>query len=195
VNLNHSGEYECAQLLLDRGADINLEDTNGRNIALHGIRHSMLRNESFKWLVAHGARAGLEQANELLNRAATKCVAESIWLSVQLGADPNNRDAYSLAGLHVITEKGLKFDDDYPGRLLPSTTSLLDLGADVNALGGEYETCLIAASSKGVEELVRLLLGRGAEVHHRSRKHGTALEAAEAAGHQAICDILRLAMK
>jgi ankyrin repeat protein len=83
----------------------------------------------------------------------------------------------------------------HPDWRLSSATSLLDLGVDVNALGGYYGTCLIAASSYGVEELVRLFLDRGAEVHHRSERYGTALEAAEAAGHQDIYNLLWLAMQ
>jgi ankyrin repeat protein len=206
ANVNHRGGYRgsalsaavwtlhegCRQLLLDRGADINLKDSKGRNIALHGTRYRSPNNESLRWLIAHGARAGLEQANELLNRAAEDCVAESIRLSVQLGADPHSRDAYSRTGLHVIAERDARFwTDDRRS----SAIVLLDLGADVNALGGEYGTCLIAASSNGFQELVKLFLDRGAEVHHRSGTHGTALDAAEAAGHQKIRNLLRLAMK
>jgi ankyrin repeat protein/Cdc6-like AAA superfamily ATPase len=185
----------CQQLLLDRGADVNLEDSKGCNIALNGASRYSPHGASIRWLVAHGARAGLEQANELLNRAAEERVAESIRLLVQLGADSNNRDVHSRTGLHVIAEKIPRYGSDRPDKRLSSATALLDLGANVNALGGEYATCLIAASSKGYDELVRLFLDRGAELHHRSGKHGTALEAAEAAGHQYICDLLRLAIR
>jgi ankyrin repeat protein/Cdc6-like AAA superfamily ATPase len=193
VNRYTRYDDDCLQLLLDRGADINLEDSKGRNIALYGARHSWPKDaSSLRWLVAHGARASLEQANGLLELATRQYRAESIRLSMQLGADPNNRDTHSRTGLHFFAEKERWFND---GTHLSSTTSLLDLGADVNALGGEYGTCLIAASIKGCEELVRLFLDRGAELHHRSGKHGTALEAAEAAGHRDICNMLRLATK
>jgi ankyrin repeat protein len=187
---------EVSQLLLDRGADINLEDSKGRNIALHHEAcHYSPNDEALSWLVAHGARTGFEQANELLKTATEQCKAESIRLSVQLGADPDNKDIDGCTGLYKIAEGSDAGWGYRPDKRLSSATAFLDLGADVNALGGAYETCLIAASSKGFEELVRLFLGREAEVHHRSRKHGTALEAAEAAGHQAICNLLRLAMK
>jgi ankyrin repeat protein/Cdc6-like AAA superfamily ATPase len=210
ANVNHRGGFHgsalsaamwtshegCRQLLLDRGADINLKDSKGRNIALHGSRHPSPNDDSLRWLIAHGARAGLEQANELLRLATEKCNVDVISLLVQLGADPNNKDIHSRTGLHIIAEKDLtKFSAAYRNRRLSLATSLLDLGADVNALGGEYDTCLIAASSRGDSELVRLFLDRGAEVYHRSDKHGTALEAAEAAGHQAICSLLRLAIR
>jgi ankyrin repeat protein/Cdc6-like AAA superfamily ATPase len=198
VNQYGFGDRACevSQLLLDRGADINLEDSKGRNIALHhDTCHYSPNDEALSWLVAHGARAGFEQANELLKTATEQCKAESIRLSVQLGADPDNKDIDGCTGLYKIAEGSDAGWGYRPDKRLSSATAFLDLGADVNALGGAYETCLIAASSKGFEELVRLFLGREAEVHHRSRKYGTALEAAEAAGHQAICNLLRLAMK
>jgi ankyrin repeat protein len=183
---------ECPQSLLDRGADINLENSKGRNIALCESQRHWPNDMCLSWLVTHGARAGVEQANEMMNKAVEHCVAESIKLSVQLGAGPHNIDAHSRTGLHIIAEGASRY---WPDDRHSSAIVLLDLGVNVNALGGEYETCLIAASSKGFEMLVRLFLGRGAEVQHRSRKHGTALEAAEAAGRQAICNLLRLAME
>lgn len=43
--------------------------------------------------------------------------------------------------------------------------ALLDLGYDVNALGGRYDTALVAAARKGDERMVRLLVGRGADIN------------------------------
>lgn len=41
---------------------------------------------------------------------------------------------------------------------------LLDKGAEVNAQGGQYGNALQAASSRGHEKIVRMLLGNGADM-------------------------------
>ncbi|KAF2268003.1 ankyrin, partial [Lojkania enalia] len=56
------------------------------------------------------------------------------------------------ASLHLAVEKG------YPG----TVQMLLDGGADVNAQGGRYGNALQAASSEGHEQIVRLLVDKGA---------------------------------
>jgi ankyrin repeat protein len=42
---------------------------------------------------------------------------------------------------------------------------LLDRGADVNAEGGQYGSALQAASYKGHDKIVQMLLDRGADIH------------------------------
>ena len=49
--------------------------------------------------------------------------------------------------------------------LLGPTRTLLDLGYDVNVPGGIYGTTLVAAARNGDEEMVRLLVGRGADIN------------------------------
>jgi ankyrin repeat protein len=53
---------------------------------------------------------------------------------------------------------------------------LLDLGVDINAIGGQYDTALIAASFSDKAELVKWLLEHGVDVRYRSREYGTALD-------------------
>lgn len=74
-------------------------------------------------------------------------------------------------------------------RLLESVKMILDSGADINTLGGDYGTALIAASSRGYFEIVQLLLERGAHMNTTS-SYGTALEAASFSGHIQILKLL-----
>jgi len=52
---------------------------------------------------------------------------------------------------------------------------LLDRGADINAVGGDYGTALGAAAFTGEEKIVSLLLDRGADINAVGGKYGTAL--------------------
>ena len=58
---------------------------------------------------------------------------------------------------------------------------LLDLGADVNVVGGEYGTALAAAAYRGEMNIVSLLLDRGADVNSVDGEYGTVLAVAVAA--------------
>lgn len=49
---------------------------------------------------------------------------------------------------------------------------LIDSGEDVNAQGGEYGNALQAASTKGHQEIVQLLLDKGADITRRVANMG-----------------------
>jgi ankyrin repeat protein len=67
---------------------------------------------------------------------------------------------------------------------------LLEFGADPNAIGGDFETPLIAASVMGKEPYVKILLAFGADTRYRSEIYGTAVEAAEAKGWENVVAVL-----
>lgn len=70
---------------------------------------------------------------------------------------------------------------------------LLNAGAEVDAVDGEYETALVEMSATGCIELVNLLLPYGANLHHQGKIHGTATDAARMGGHSDIVNILERA--
>lgn len=80
-----------------------------------------------------------------------------------------------------------RFGSDHRSR---AASALLSLGADINALGGDYGTPLIAASAKGFTKLVRLFLKHAVNLSYSSDKYGTAIEAARKAGNKDIVEIL-----
>jgi len=67
---------------------------------------------------------------------------------------------------------------------------LLDRGADINAIGGDYGTALGAATSTGNKEIVSLLLDRGADINAAGGKYGTALGEAALRGNKEIISLL-----
>ncbi|KAE9567466.1 hypothetical protein CGMCC3_g16399 [Colletotrichum fructicola] len=69
-----------------------------------------------------------------------------------------------------------------------STTPLLCFY--VNAQGGEYGNALQAASYRGHQEIVKLLLNQGADVNAQGGGYGNALQAASYRGHQEIIQLL-----
>ena len=67
---------------------------------------------------------------------------------------------------------------------------LLENGAEVNAIGGEYGNALQAASLRGDEVIVELLLENGAKVNAEGGRFGNALQAASFGGTDAIVKLL-----
>jgi ankyrin repeat protein len=70
----------------------------------------------------------------------------------------------------------------------------VDRGADVNARGrcqgGYYGNALHAAVYNGNQDIVRLLVERGADVNAQGGKYGNAARAAQSCGHSNIVDYL-----
>ena len=63
---------------------------------------------------------------------------------------------------------------------------LLDVGANVNAQGGEYDNALQAVSYCGYEMVVQMLLDGGADVNTQGREYGNALHVASFRGHELV---------
>ena len=62
--------------------------------------------------------------------------------------------------------------------------------ADVNTQGGEYRNALQAASYRGHEEVVELLLAKGADVNAQSGRYGNALQATSVYGNKKVVELL-----
>jgi len=84
------------------------------------------------------------------------------------GADPSIATDAGTAPLHVATWGGDPYfrdwTDEEETNLLDVTRLLVDLGADVNSAGEHGWTALHGAAYKGVDPIVRFLVGRGARM-------------------------------
>ncbi|XP_011496279.1 PREDICTED: ankyrin repeat and KH domain-containing protein 1-like [Ceratosolen solmsi marchali] len=70
---------------------------------------------------------------------------------------------------------------------VPATFSCMDVDSETDS---NHDTALTLACAGGHEELVELLLSRGADIEHRDKKGFTPLILAATAGHQKVVEIL-----
>ena len=105
---------------------------------------------------------------------------------------PNKSPVYyaSLLGLDRVLQELLspKQQEDVVKCTLSQTST--SQGSDVNAKGGLYGHPLEAASSKGHEKIVDLLIRKGADIHAQGGYFGNALQAASYEGHENIVQLL-----
>ncbi|KAF8417576.1 hypothetical protein EV426DRAFT_699665 [Tirmania nivea] len=163
------GNRKITQLLLDRGADVNLTGGHYNGTAL-GVAALSGSQEIVTLLLDRGADVNLTGGDygTALGAAAYRGRLEIVTLLLDRGADVN------LTGGNYGTALGAAA---YEGSL-EIVTLLLDRGADVSLSGGHYGTALGVAAYEGRLEIVTLLLDRGADVNLTGGRYGTALGAA-----------------
>ncbi|KAJ5391857.1 Pfs NACHT and ankyrin domain protein [Penicillium cosmopolitanum] len=81
-------------------------------------------------------------------------------------------------------------------RLIAPAQDIISKGADVNTQGGYFSNALQAASSRGYQEIIKLLLNQGADINTQSDINtqgghfGNALQASISKGYQKIVKLL-----
>ncbi|KAF8417658.1 ankyrin repeat-containing domain protein [Tirmania nivea] len=177
---SQSGNRNITELLLDRGANVNLLNRFSDDTALWAaVTEGSL--EIITFLLDRGADVNVNgHSGTALCAAAYEGSLEIVTLLLERGADVN------LTGGDYGTALGAAA---YEGSL-EIVTLLLDRGADVNLTGGDYGTALGAAAYQRRLEIVTLLLDRGADVNLTGGYHGTALGAAAIRGSLEIVTLL-----
>ncbi|KAF7969172.1 hypothetical protein HWV62_28182 [Athelia sp. TMB] len=162
------GSLAIAQLLLEKGVDINATGGNyGTALQAASCRGHL---ELARLLLEKGA-----DINATRGQYGTALQAASCWgrlniarLLLENGADINATGGEYGTALCVASSQGH----------LEIARLLLEKGADANATGGEYGTALQAASRWGHLKIARLLLEKGADINAMGGEYGTALQAA-----------------
>ena len=141
---------EFMKYLLDKGANPNarmIDSTETRTIFTH------------QWLYEDGATA--------LLRAAQSGDIALIRLLLQYGADPLVKTENGDTALMVAS--GIGWVEGVTRELSPAETFetvklLLEKGSDVNAVNGELRNALHGAAHKGRNDVVQLLVDKGADL-------------------------------
>ncbi len=141
------------ELLIERGADVNTRmhsSTETRTIFTH------------QWLYEDGATPFL--------RAAQSSDIELMRVLLEHGADPKLATDDGTTPLMVASGIGWVEGVTYEwsrAANVQTVEMLLDLGIDVNARNAEGRTALMGAAHKGRNEIVQLLVDRGADLATR----------------------------
>lgn len=174
------GHDEVVKLLLDYGAQVDLQDQNG-NTALH-ITCVPWRNtgEIPKILLQHDAMANIqnEHGHTALHYAAMKGDSNLVQLLLKKNASVNIQNSEGETALHFAVEKGD-----------PKLVQLfLEKKARVNIQNNKGETALHSAARLGDSNLVQLLLKGSASVARdiTNRKGQTALHLASKTGREEV---------
>jgi ankyrin repeat protein len=180
----HMGHLDTARVLLDHGANVDLEDQGGKTPLVAAYRRRNL--EIMGLLLEHGTNPDVkyDECGSISHDAAYKGNAEVMELLLQHKADVHIRstrstDRYEYTLLH--------WPRSWDAKLVQI---LLDHGADINALDALHRTPLYKAVDDGYREAVRVLLGHGADVHIRGRKNQTPFQVAQSVGRMEIAQLL-----
>lgn len=147
---------ELAQILLDTGAEVDAKLTGPARRPMGGGGSA---------LAGRGATAFL--------RAAVASDLPMMRLLLERGADPKAPTETGVTALHAAA--GLRWSDNTMSTAIASgfatesasveaVTLLLDQGLDVNAVDNTGATALHGAASRGANDLIRLLVSRGARL-------------------------------
>jgi ankyrin repeat protein len=142
--------FEIIKLLIERGADVNARmhsSTETRTIFTH------------QWLYEEGATPFL--------RAAQSSDVTLMNLLLEHGADPKLTTDDGTTPLMVASGIGWVEGVTYEwsrAANVQAVTMLLELGVDVNARNAEGRTALMGAAHKGRNDVVQLLVDRGADL-------------------------------
>jgi hypothetical protein len=150
------------KLLLENGADPNIQDSTGRT----ALSYAANRNDtqSIKLLLHHNAKVELadQQGRTPLMVTSISGKLEAAKLLLAYGANPNTKNE---RGETPLTRTTGEHNND---RVLQV---LLDNGADPNFADGEGLTALHYATSYGQTKAMKILLQQGANPHAKDR-HG-----------------------
>ncbi|KAF4768676.1 hypothetical protein HAV15_002769 [Penicillium sp. str.  len=204
-----AGRQKIIKLLLDKGADINVQGGYYGNPLQAASRRGYLK--IVKLLLDKGANVNtqggyysnpLQAASEAGYLEIVKLLLDKgAGINIQGGGFDNPLLAASIRGHQDIVKLLLGEGADVNAKGINYGTALraasyggfrgivkllLDNGADANA-----HSSLQVASEEGHQEIVKLLLDKGADINAQGGQYGNALQAASLRGHQEIVKLLQ----
>ena len=171
------GQKEVVEVLLEKGAELDRTGKYGWTPMFFAVR--MFPSQTAKDLSQLFLDRGADPSRATnygltpLYLAITKGYTDVVQLLLDRGADPNMADPFGLTPLH-----------------LAEIILLLNRGADPNKADNNGRIIMHQAARRGDEELVRLLLCKGAERHPIDHLGRTPLALAQQHGYTNIVEIL-----
>eukprot|EP00128_Syssomonas_multiformis_P007905 Colp12_sorted_trinity150504_noHs@18014 len=167
--------------LVDSGVDVNRGDYDART-ALH-LAAAEGHTEIVAYLISAGAnvnvidRFGGTPLSDALKGRHSEVAALLRSKGARISVRPQDAGAAMCQAAAVGDARLVQF--------------LLDTaGVDINSADYDFRTALHLAAATGQEEVVQLLLARGADVHAQDRFGNTALDDARRGGHHEVADFL-----
>ena len=160
---------DLIRLLLDKGADVNART---REVP-----------PSRRWLYALNDVSWVDFTGQTpLLRAALSGDTTTMRLLVQRGADPNLATLAGTTPLMAAAGVGWAVAQTYtesPQASLDAVSLCLELGAEVNAANSMGLTALLGAVNRGRNDIIELLVKRGARLDIKDKEGRTPLRWAE----------------
>ncbi|KAI4139929.1 MAG: hypothetical protein L6R39_006038 [Caloplaca ligustica] len=174
------GHAKIAQLLLDKGADVNAQA--GRFSTALQAASSEGHYKVVQILIQKGANINIQggKYDTALQAASSKGYEIVVQMLLEKGADINAQGGVFSNALQAASSKGHE----------TVVQILLEKGADVNAQGGPYSNALQAAAAGGYRNVVQILIEKGADINAQGGSYGNALQAAAVRGYRNVVQIL-----
>ena len=175
------GYFKIAQLLYERGADVDVQGHHNRTPLDAASCSGQL--EIVRWLLCRSANPNARDKPygwTPLHSAAHYGHAEVSRLLLKYQADSNTQDRDGRSPLRIASDRGH----------VNVARLLLEHGASVNAQDNSRDTPLLGAAKHGRLEVARLLVEHGADIYTRNNKGRTAFQVASEKGHHDIAKLL-----
>ena len=183
------GHINALTLLIKFGADVDLQDKNGKTALHHAVYGSDVSCEILSCLIGSGAdvNAGTNNGVTPLIIAAENGHINAVTSLVKCGANVDLQDSDGKTALHHAV-----YGSDVSCEIL---SCLIEMGADVNAGGNINHTPLMIAAEKGHINAVTFLIRNGADVDLQDQNYGETALFCAVRGFDASCEVLNCLTK
>jgi len=181
---------DLLNLLIQRGADVNNTDNWGYTPLYFAVHNDDL--DYLKILIANGAKVDIKHpgGETALMSAAITGRTESVKVLLEAGANINIENDRGQTALHAMLDTR---NSDYTTSLQSKDTVelLLAKGPDINSKDKDGRTPLHLAAESAEADIVKLILGKGARVDEKDNESGfTALHYAGRFGNKGAAELL-----